>query len=1181
MSFTSAQKTAIGARGNVLVVAGAGTGKTSTLVERCLDCLVREQSSLDQMLIVTFTDAAAAEIRQRIRLRLEEQLAARPEELHWSEQLALFDAAHIGTLHGFCFKLIRQHFYLLELDPQLAVMPEEEARMLADDVLEKILQAHYAGKDEASEAVRQLIQAHSSSSDLPIRALVLKLHHYTQTLRDPAEWIDAQLAMFQSPEPAQWREWLATAIRDWHDRWLPALKSLSAENPKAAACAHLIEKLSPRSRAAELAAAFADVQASDNGEWPARKKTALRKPIEDFFDEALFLGPLVPAAGASDPLLEDWNWARGQMATLLNLTREFGEAFASAKREQGSVDFHDLEQHSLRLLWDRATKTPTAIARHWQKQLRFLFVDEYQDINEAQDAILTALSGDGDGANRFLVGDVKQSIYRFRLAAPHIFQNYARAWSGDAGKVIPLAHNFRSREAILSFVNALFSELMRPDIGGVAYDENARLQFGAPDDRRHLSLARDSSPRVELHLRLKGASDAAENDEDAAADPVHLEESSQEARLAGLRLLELKNSGHPIWDEDAEKMRPVEWPDMAVLLRSPSGKSENFTKEFARLGIPLTVARSGFYDSMEINDLISLLQLLDNPLQDVPALAVLHSPLVGMSPDELAAIRLAAQKQRYWTALLRFHESQTKHSAWPKADRFLKDFSRWRRLARQISLSRCLETVLNETHYGAWLFTQSRGTQRHANVQRLLALARQFDQFQRQGLARFLHFVDAQKEAETEPSVAPISGGDSVTLMSIHQSKGLEFPVVVLADLGKQFNFSDLTAEIILDEKFGLCPRIKPPHTGRRYPSLPYWLARQRQKQETLGEELRLLYVAMTRARDTLILTGNLTRKKFESRWLEGSGVTLPAQIDARNYLDWLAAWTTHSSETLVSADPGQNQLFRWTIYETSDLQPPEAAPTTATSEATPKLDAPAWNKLQQRLAWKYSHASATTEPAKTTVTAVRRRVAEEADETATPLFRFQSRSQSHAPSRKLSATEIGLAHHTFLQHVSLERTDTLDGLKHETTRLVDEKFLTAEEAAHLDLSGLAAFWQSDLGKKIRAKSDLVRRELAFTARMSPTELATTPSAAPDFPDQEFVVVQGAADLIILQPEEILLVDFKTDHFAESQLADKVKTYEVQLRLYAKALHRIYQRPVTETYLHFLALRRTVPLKFT
>jgi ATP-dependent helicase/nuclease subunit A len=551
-----------------------------------------------------------------------------------------------------------------------------------------------------------------------------------------------------------------------------------------------------------------------------------------------------------------------------------------------------------------------------------------------------------------------------------------------------------------------------------------------------------------------------------------------------------------------------------------------------------------------------------------------------MSPDELAAIRLVAPKERFWTALQRFHESQSDHSAWVKADRFLKNFSRWRRLARQISLSRCLDTVLSETHYAAWLFTQSRGGQRHANVQRLLALARQFDQFQRQGLFRFLHFVDAQKAAETEPAVAPVSGGDSVTLMSIHQSKGLEFPVVVLADLGKQFNFSDLQSEIILDEKFGLCPRIKPPHTGRRYPSLPYWLARRRQKQETLGEELRLLYVAMTRARDTLILTGNVSEKKFESRWLEGDGVSLAAQLDARNYLDWLAAWTTHSPDTNVSADPGENHLFRWIIYDTSEKRPGEnlvpADAAADTSNDTAKLDAAAMRRLQERLTWKYPHAAATTEPAKTSVTAVRRRLAEEADEAAKPLFKFQFKTRAPGLPRTLSATEIGLAHHAFLQSLSLERAGSADELKGEAARLVQGKFLTPEEAEHLDMPAVAAFWQSDLGKSIRAQSAHVRRELAFTARLSPQELVAAPPAVPKLFDQDFVVVQGAADLIVLLPNEIRLVDFKTDQFPEGQLADKVKLYSPQLRLYAAALNRIYQKPVSEMYLHFLALRRSV-----
>ena len=725
---------------------------------------------------------------------------------------------------------------------------------------------------------------------------------------------------------------------------------------------------------------------------------------------------------------------------------------------------------------------------------------------------------------------------------------------------------------------------MRPEIGGVAYDENARLQFGDAKNRKPLSRAHDSSPRVELRLLLKGVSDVPVEDEGSAprSEAVNLEATSEEARLAALRLLELKTSGHLIWDEGAETMRPVDWGDMAVLLRSPSGKSENFTKEFTRLGIPLTVARSGFYDSMEIADLISLLQLLDNPLQDVPALAVLHSPLAGLSPDELAAVRLVAPKARFWTALRRFHESRAEHPAWPKVDRFLKNFSRWRRLARQISLSRCLETVLGETHYAAWLFTQLRGGQRHANVQRLLALARQFDQFQRQGLSRFLRFVDAQKAAETEPSVAPVSGGNSVSLMSIHQSKGLEFPVVVLADLGKQFNFSDLKAEIILDEKYGLCPRVKPPHTGRRYPSLPYWLAQHRQKVETLGEELRLLYVAMTRARDTLILTGNISAKKFENRWRNGSGATVASSLAARNYLDWLAAWTTHSPETLLSSSAGENQWFRWQLSDASDkrlLDIPALSAAAIESSSDAPLDAKSRRALEERLAWKYPHTALTHELAKTSVTAVRRRLAEETDEAAAPLLKFNSKPACPRRAAKLSATEVGTAHHTFLQWVSLERAGSLAELKQEAARLVQENLLTAEEIAQLDLTAIAAFWQSDLGKQIRQQSEHVRRELEFTARLTPQEVTGISTVAPELFDEDFVVVQGAADLAVLLPGEIWIVDFKTDQFPESQLDNKTKLYEPQLRLYATALSRIYGCPVSGVYLHFLALQHTVTMR--
>ncbi len=762
------------------------------------------------------------------------------------------------------------------------------------------------------------------------------------------------------------------------------LERLSAQNEIARCSLAALKDLRPSQRAEVAAALQAIRDASEN--CPRGNKTAWIKPLKDFLQEAEFFsslaGPLgapasLPArsqpqqdagrdAGAPsghakaqpkgdvDPLTEDWGWVRSQMTTLLELAREFQEKFAEAKRELGVVDFHDLEQHALRLLWDTKANQPTSIARHWRKQFRFVFVDEYQDINAAQDKIIEALSRDHPHANRFLVGDVKQSIYRFRLADPSIFQRYAKSWKGEnapdqanalqpqvqvlrserpgqAGQVIPLVENFRSQEGLLNFVNSLFATIMRRELGGVDYDEQARLRFGAPEQRQALSAAANPGPRVELCVRIKGGGNAPDGDAESAeglAGLGDLEEADKEARSVAKRLRELKARQHPVWDEAEKKFRPVEWSDIAILLRSPANKSERYAKEFARLNVPLQVSRGGFYESLEISDLLSLLEVLDNPLQDLPLLALLHSPLVGLTLEELGTIRLAVPGP-FWTALARWEEgleskvqslkseadspgskvqspksepetqdsglrtqdSGLRFSLATKVTAFLERFGRWRRLARQASLSRCLEAVLSETHYAAWLQSQPGGEQRHANVQRLLALAQQFDQFQRQGLFRFLRFVEAQRDADSEPDAAPVTEENSVRLMSIHQSKGLEFPVVVVADLGKAFNVSDLRADVIMDEKYGLCPQIMAPHAGSRYPSLPYWLASRRQHREMLGEELRLLYVAMTRARDTLLLIATVSESRFNKVWRPSEDTGDPELFVASSYADWLGLW--------------------------------------------------------------------------------------------------------------------------------------------------------------------------------------------------------------------------------------------------------------------------------------------------
>ena len=692
-SLTPSQRQAVTARGNVLVMAGAGTGKTHTLVERCLHCLCAEQppASLEEILVVTFTEAAAAEMRQRLRERLEEKLSAAPDEPHWAEQLALFDTAHIGTLHSFCLKLVREHFHELGLDPQLAVLDAGEARLLADETLEEELQTHYAGQDELAGAVQRLIQIYGGGRDQTIRRLVLHLHNYAQTRPDAAGWLAGQIETFSTSAPDKWRAWLLAAIQDWHDDWLPVLESLKTGNEKAAELADIFRWLPKNFTRENAGEVLAQIVAADDN-WPAKRKTILREPLEDLFDDAKFLVSLAAVKNGNDPLAEDWDWVRGHMDALLRLTQNFSARYAARKRDDGVLDFHDLEQFALKLLWDFTADKPTLTAERWRQKIRFVFVDEYQDINAAQDKIIQALSREGrweeapsepkraneqagsrvrsphDG-NRFLVGDVKQSIYRFRLADPKIFRDYAQNWHGENGQTIHLAENFRSREGLLDFVNAVFEPLMREEVGGVRYDSEARLQFGAPEQRANLSAAKDASPRAELLLRFKSGRNDAESGDDELAD---LLETEKEARLLAQQLKQLAADRHEIRDADKKAFRAADWRDMAVLLRAPSGKAEIYAKEFQRAGVPLVVERGEFYDSSEIMDLLSLLRLLDNPLQDTPAIAVLRSPLVGLSLNELAQIRLAAKGVHFWTALNRSQNAECRM----KHGKKLKPFSR-------------------------------------------------------------------------------------------------------------------------------------------------------------------------------------------------------------------------------------------------------------------------------------------------------------------------------------------------------------------------------------------------------------------------------------------------------------------------------------------------------------------------
>ena len=516
-------------------------------------------------------------------------------------------------------------------------------------------------------------------------------------------------------------------------------------------------------------------------------------------------------------------------------------------------------------------------------------------------------------------------------------------------------------------------------------------------------------------------------------------------------------------------------------------------------------------------------------------MAVLRSPLVGLTINDLARIRIAG-RGRFWGALLKWQAQRSAASrqgvrekteeADARVNRFLDRYGRWRQLARQEALAKCLETILAETHYDSWLLTQAGGEQSCANVQRLARLAEKFDRFQRQGLFRFLHFVAAQKAAETGPDYPGMAGKDAVRLMSIHQSKGLEFPVVVLADLGKPFNFADLHGDLILDEMYGLCPQVKPPQTGQRYPSLPFWLARRRER-ELLGEELRLLYVAMTRAQDTLILSATLAESRFGRMWKQSALLTTQRLAGARNYADWIGLWFAQQSAGQgIEAPERQNSLLRWFFLEESNLPTGEQAENARGDASEPfyRSDPARWQEVADRVSWRYPHAAATVRPAKTTVSMIRRRYAENRDEESTPLYPAAEPERLFALRGRgegASALEIGTAHHVFLQLVKLERTGTQPELQAEAQRLV------AEESLRRGIPSIG--FRSAGGILVvgpRRQNPGIEGVCAAGGRLyraiSEGELAgMTGEPIAGRTAEELVIVQGIADLVVFAPEKI------------------------------------------------------------
>ena len=1236
MGWSKQQLEAIEARGkNILVAAAAGSGKTSVLVERII-CRVldeKEPVDIDKMLVVTFTNAAAAEMRARIGAALSEALKKHPHSQHIERQLALLNSSAISTIHSFCQNIIRQNFHLLDLDPQFRVANQTEINLMKADVLESLFEEKYT---EGNEEFLRLVEHYGDEqSDDSLYRLILGLYDFSRSHPWPDEWLGGLKDEFMLPVDAQlddlpWSKLIRSKVILELEQGKQLAQALEREAGRpenipeyadsfAADCVLLDELLAAAEESWERLASmmscykFENIAKAPKGTAEATKKyfQKARQKVKDkvndckvnFFDRPA--DELVADMRAIGPIVE----------TLGNLIIAFGEDFAKVKREKGLLDFNDLEHFCLRILLDESAcpgdSKPSNVALLLQERFAEVMVDEYQDTNGVQETIL-GLVASQEKANLFLVGDVKQSIYRFRLAEPELFMEKYRQYPvrGQGYGRIDLSQNFRSRSGILHGVNFLFSQLMAPRVAELEYGEAEKLNPGPdyPEETGNLlngpielcMIDRDDSEEQgEI-----GQEDEAGDEPDAQlANEAELSGFELEARLIGKRISELMLGDYLVFDKGSKSYRRLAWRDIVILLRSVKGKANIVLDVLRQGGIPAYAELdAGYFREIEVQIMLSLLSVIDNPRQDIALAAVLRSPLVGFTPEELVVIRLAEQGDDLWSALQVYSENSPEdgeENLRRKVEDFIAKFAQWRNISRRKGVPELIWQIYRDTGYYDYVGGMPGGMLRQANLRALHDRAGQYEATNFRGLFRFLRFLERMQDKGSDLAVARALGEseDVVRIMSIHKSKGLEFPVVFLADLGKNINLQDSKALVLCHKTLGVGPYVTNPELRFRYPTLARHGISHKLIMETKAEELRILYVALTRAREKLILVGSATKlKKKALQWCQMADypkLTLPDALvaGAKNYLDWLCpAVVRHNGGTQLreygECEMNDHPIFadepsKWqvAIYTPGQLMEvaEEEGQGTAFLENIKNLESVAEGEdfpwVEKTLGWQYGYQHVVGKPAKLSVTEIKRRFSELADEQGQQTFGKKSialRPRFIQESTGLTGAERGTLMHNVMQHIDFQGNLQVEGIEAQLREMVAQEMILPEHAPLVDVPAIVAFFESELGKRI-CQSSNVRRELPFSLLL-PAERFDAEMKGTD----EGVFIQGVIDVLFDEGDGLILLDYKTDWVKDS--TELIERYAIQLDLYAEAIERIFKQPVKEKYLYVFSTKEAVRL---
>lgn len=1148
--------------GTLLVSAAAGSGKTKVLIDRILRRVETEQMNVDDFLMITFSTAAASELRGKLIAQLSMELARRPDDRHLQKQMSRVYLAQISTVHSFCSSLLREYAYLLELPPDFRVCDEQEAILLRERAMQAVLEQAYSHLKETPDIADTLNMLAAGRNDRVLPELIWSVYLSVQCCRDPqqrCEELKKCLDVTACTDAGEtiWGRYLIDEMHHFLDGCIKTMDDCLATAQQLEALAkyvstlqdnvRLLRSLRAMERWEELQTAAPDfgrlsaITKCTDPEAQERVKVARTRVVKKVRE--LLSRFSVP----SGEVLEDLKTSSGALRGLFHLTEEFSEAFQSEKRRRRMLDYNDLEHEALRLLV-RRDGSKTNAAREISQRYAEVMVDEYQDTNAVQDAIFSAVSRDGQ--NLFFVGDVKQSIYRFRQADPTLFlqkyrdfADYLAAGEGEPRKIL-LSDNFRSYDEVLFAANDVFTMTMTERVGGLRYGEREAL-------RPKRQMPAMDSPAVELHCI---------DTEEVPADK-HLCREEIEAEFVAGRIASMLLNGETI--PDGEGLRPVVPEDIVILMRSPGGKEDIYKAALQRRGIRCVSGSDNIFASDEITILTALLQVIDNPRQDIPLLTVLLSPLYRFSSDDLALARAGDRHGCIYDTIC----------GYPKAAEFVRQLNSLRDFACTATLRGLLDAIDERLFLRPIFGAMEGGAQRLQNLEQFFSLADSYENGEHYGLPGFLRYLAALREKRVGTDAAPVTG--AVRIMTVHKSKGLEFPVVFLADLCKRFNIRDTTAPVLVDMELGIGARV---YDGQEfaYPTAAYHAIGDRLRRENISEEMRLLYVAMTRAQYRLVMT--CCRGKLAGHLADlAAELTIPAEdsrIEAAESMgDWLLMTALARSEAGELFQAGAYPRVRsvsehpWHITYCSGADYlPKREKTSASVQGSP-------DKLLPFIPPEDAHKAARTAPSKLLATQLKGRDldGEASEETETkPLPLHFAKPQFTAGHRALTPTERGTAIHLAMQYLRYESCTDAPSVERELDRLVEERFLTLQQRQAVPAEKLLRFFRSNLGQRVLTSQN-VKREFKFSV------LEDGGILSPELKGEQ-ILLQGVTDCCLVEADGLVVLDFKSDRIRPGEEEERAAYYRGQMDAYSRALSRIFARPVKERILWFFATDKEVYL---